>query len=91
MLGRARGSRMLALCAVCAVRVQANALAVQAARTCPTEVLAVQLLQLRQCVDALYGQLRSAGAAHDPIERLRAKQQLRGRERQARMPLNSEC
>lgn len=60
---------------------QANSLAVQAARAHPDEVLAVQVKQVCQVLDLLAGQVR----AKDHVDRLRAKQQLRGKERQARL------
>lgn len=50
----------------------------------PGEVLAVQVLKLRQYVDVLSGQMRGE-SSKDLIDNLRAKQQLHGRERQPRM------
>lgn len=63
--------------------VQANSLAVQAAAHHLADVLAVQVMQLCQCLDSLSSQLR----AKDNVDRLKAKQQLRGRQRQARLTL----
>ncbi|WIA38614.1 hypothetical protein OEZ86_001924 [Tetradesmus obliquus] len=62
---------------------QANSLAVQAAAHQLADVLAVQVMQLCQCLDSLSSQLR----AKDNVDRLKAKQQLRGRQRQARLTL----
>jgi hypothetical protein len=64
---------------------QANSLAVQAAAPQFADVLAVQVMQLCQCLDSLSSQLR----AKDNVDRLKAKQQLRGRQRQARLTIGS--
>ncbi len=68
---------------VCAAPLQANATAVQsAARSTPNEVLSLQVLQLRACMDAMLT-ATVAASSKDALERLKAKQQLRGRSRQA--------
>lgn len=63
---------------------QANSTAVAAASD-RYEVLAVQILQLRQYLDLVSGQLRSDASNKDLIDKLKAKQQLRGRDRQAHL------
>lgn len=60
---------------------QANSVAVQdAAATGRGEVLAVQVLRLRLCVDAMSAQLRNAHSK-DLVDNLKAKQALQGRDR----------
>jgi hypothetical protein len=64
---------------------QANHMAVQdAAASVPSQVLALQVLRLRQCVDAMSAQLRALHSK-DLVDNLRAKQSLQGRDRRPRM------
>jgi hypothetical protein len=67
------------------LRAQANCAAVQdGAASGPGQVLALQVLRLRLCVDAMSAQLRTAHSK-DLIDNLKAKQALQGRDRQPRM------
>jgi hypothetical protein len=66
---------------------QANSVAIQAAGCQLRDVLAVQVMQLCQCLDSLSSQLR----AKDNVDKLKAKQQLRGRQRQARLMAGSNA
>jgi hypothetical protein len=64
---------------------QVNDAAVKAAMAADAgEVLAAQILQLRQCIDLLSAQMRAAHSK-DLVDNLRAKQHLQGRERQPRL------
>jgi hypothetical protein len=64
--------------------VQVNTHAVRAAQG--LELLPVQVMMLRCCIDSLSNQLR-ADTAKDLVDRLRARQQLRGKDRQSHMML----
>jgi hypothetical protein len=66
---------------------QANSVAIQASGCQLRDVLAVQVMQLCQCLDSLSSQLR----AKDTVDKLKAKQQLRGRQRQARLMLSDNA
>jgi hypothetical protein len=66
---------------------QANSVAVQAVGFQLPDVLAVQVMQLCQRLDSLSSQLR----AKDNVDKLKAKQQLRGRQRQARLMVGSNA
>lgn len=55
-----------------------------AAATGLPQVLALQVLRLRHCVDAMSAQLRGAHSK-DLVDNLRAKQALQGRDRRPRM------
>lgn len=54
-----------------------------AAASAPSQVLALQVLRLRQSVDAMSGALRALHSK-DLVDNLRAKQSLQGRERRPR-------
>lgn len=66
---------------------QANSVAVaDAAASGRGEVLAVQVLRLRVCVDAMSAQLRNQHSK-DFVDNLKAKQALQGRDRRPGRPL----
>lgn len=72
----------VAFTAVAAAARQANYVAVQdAVATGASQVLAVQVLRLRQSVEAMSAQLRAAHSK-DLVDNLRAKQALQGKDRQ---------
>jgi hypothetical protein len=65
--------------------VQANTAAVEAVSgPAASEVLALQVLQLRRLVDVLSAQMQ-AERSRDVVDSLKAKQILRGREREPRV------
>jgi outer membrane murein-binding lipoprotein Lpp len=71
--------------AVAAAATQANYVAVQdAVATGASQVLALQVLRLRQSVEAMSAQLRAAHSK-DLVDNLRAKQALQGKDRQPRV------
>ncbi len=74
------GTNLLCWCSP----LQANHVAVQdAAASVPSQMLALQVLRLRQCVDAMSAQLRALHSK-DLVDNLRAKQALQGRDRRPR-------